>query len=109
MRNSAEFTGTIRIVIANFTKESSLFEEGMQPTFFSRQAHRQEKRAWHQSGFDIEYDESEFRRDINEYNQMKQKPWMQLSFSYTFDYASDEIFCCYTIPYTYTEMQAHLN
>ena len=34
---------------------------------------------------------------------------MQLSFSYTFDYASDEIFCCYTIPYTYTEMQAHLN
>ena len=29
MRNSTEFTGTIKIVIANFTKINSLFQNGM--------------------------------------------------------------------------------
>ena len=34
---------------------------------------------------------------------------MQLSFNYTFEFAGDEVFCCYTIPYTYSEMQKHLD
>ena len=34
---------------------------------------------------------------------------MQLSFTFNFEYGGDEIFCCYTIPYSYSDMQAHLN
>ena len=33
---------------------------------------------------------------------------MQLSFTYTFDHGGDETFCCYTIPYTYSDMKLHL-
>ena len=71
MRNAQDFTGEVKIVIANFTKEFSLFEEGMQPTFFSRKARLRKGKAWHQAGYDIEYEESEFRSQINEYNSTK--------------------------------------
>jgi hypothetical protein len=54
MRNAPEFTGTIKIVICNFTKEHSLFEEGMQPSFFSKKAFKKGK-GWYQAGNDIEY------------------------------------------------------
>ena len=33
---------------------------------------------------------------------------MQLSFLYNFEQGGDEVFCCYTIPYSYTDMQLHL-
>jgi hypothetical protein len=82
----------------------------MQPTFFSRKARAKKGKAWHQAGFDIDYEESEFRGQIHEYNSsLRQKPWMQLSFSYNFKHGGDEVFCCYTIPYSYTEMQVHIN
>ena len=46
-----------------------------------------------------------FKREINEFNRPGGcRQFMQLSFNYTFEYAGDEVFCCYTIPYTYTEM-----
>jgi hypothetical protein len=33
---------------------------------------------------------------------------MQLSFNFTFMIGGDEVFCCYTVPYTYTEVMVHL-
>jgi len=33
---------------------------------------------------------------------------MQLSFNYTFEKGGDEVFCCYTIPYTFSDMNLHL-
>ncbi len=33
---------------------------------------------------------------------------MTLSFNYTFKIKDDEIFCAYTLPYSYSQMQAHL-
>ncbi len=46
MRNSADFTGSVKIVIANFTKAHSLFNEGMQPSFFSEKAFAKHKKGW---------------------------------------------------------------
>lgn len=34
---------------------------------------------------------------------------MQLSFEFNFRYGGDEVLCCYTVPYTFTELQAHIN
>ena len=33
---------------------------------------------------------------------------MQLSFSFTFAHGGDEVFCSYTVPYTYSEMTSHM-
>ena len=33
---------------------------------------------------------------------------MQLSFDFQFMIGGDEVFCCYTVPYTYSECLAHL-
>ena len=33
---------------------------------------------------------------------------MQLSFKFTFAHADDEVHCCYTVPYSYTELTSHL-
>ena len=51
-----------------------------------------------------------YRREINDLNKPNpEKNYMQLSFEFTFEFPSDEVFCCYTVPYTYSEMQAHLD
>ena len=34
---------------------------------------------------------------------------MQLSFEFNFRYGGDEVLCCYTVPYTYTELTSHIN
>ena len=58
MRNAAEFTGVVNIVIANFTKKDSLFNnvsinyslicvQGMKPTFWSKKAHDKDGKEWH--------------------------------------------------------------
>jgi hypothetical protein len=39
----------------------------------------------------------------------KGKDYMQLSFDFTFREGGDEVFCCYTIPYSYSEMLIHIN
>jgi len=46
MKNSSNFLVTIKIVIVNFTKGNSLFNEGMQPSFWSLKAHQQEDEDW---------------------------------------------------------------
>ena len=34
---------------------------------------------------------------------------MQLTFNFNFEYGGDELFCCYTIPYSYHDLQSHIN
>jgi hypothetical protein len=33
---------------------------------------------------------------------------MQLSFDFKFSEGDDEVFCCYTVPYTYSKLMKHL-
>jgi hypothetical protein len=51
-----------------------------------------------------------YSREINDANPHNyRRPFMQLAFTFDFEYGGDEIFCCYTIPYSYSDMQLHLN
>jgi hypothetical protein len=110
MRNAPDYTGSVKLVIGNFTKVNSLYENGMQPSFFSRRACDKEGRGWYQAGQNIRYEESQYSKEINDMNYLSySRQFMQLSFTFNFEYTADEIFCCYTIPYSYSDMQAHLN
>jgi hypothetical protein len=46
--------------------------------------------------------------DNNELNPMCRRGYMQLSFTYQFQTANDEVYCAYTVPYNYTALQAHI-
>jgi hypothetical protein len=48
----------------------------MRPSFFSKRAHAQQNRGWFQSGLNIQYEESVYRKEINEYNKPSEKHWM---------------------------------
>lgn len=45
---------------------------------------------------------------MNHMNPSKHRNFMQLSFDFQFMIGGDEVFCCYTVPYTYSECLAHL-
>ena len=34
---------------------------------------------------------------------------MQLTFLFTFEHRNYEVLCCYTVPYSYSEMQSHID
>ena len=76
----------------------------MQPSFLSKLA----ATGWHQTGFDITYEPSIYAKEINDLNPKNQRPYMTLSFTYTFQIKDDEVYCAYTLPYAYSQMQAHL-
>ena len=50
-----------------------------------------------------------YTKDINDVNQSVSKNYMQLAFNFTFTEEQDEVFCCYTVPYSYSDMQSHFN
>ena len=63
---------------------------------------------WHQDGTDLAYEPSPYTKETNELNPRLKRDYMQLSFTYTFAKPYDEIFCAYTLPYTYSTLMAHL-
>jgi hypothetical protein len=73
MKNSLNFLGTVRIVIVNFTKGNSLFNDGMQPSFWSKQAHQLEDEDWFQAGTNVHYEDSSYTAEINHLNPYKNR------------------------------------
>jgi len=59
---------------------------------------------WFQDGKNIKYQLSDYNKDINDLNIYKQKEYMQLKFEFTFGHENDEVMCCYTVPYSYSEL-----
>ena len=84
------------------------FLQGQLPSFWSKKAHDLEEEDWFQAGTAVSYEESQYTEEINHLNPYKHRTYMQLSFNFTFMIGGDEVFCCYTVPYTYTEMLYHL-
>lgn len=80
----------------------------MKPSFWSRNAFEENKVGWYQYGTDVKYEPSPYTDDNNELNPMSRRFYMQLSFTYSFQTANDEVFCAYTVPYNYTALQAHI-
>ena len=81
----------------------------MKPSFWSMRAHEHHREEWYQGGNNIRYTPSEYMGDINDLNKDHRKYYMQLSFDYTFKHENDQIFCCYTVPYSYSDLISHLN
>jgi len=67
-----------------------------------------QKEEWYQGGDKIKYGPSDYMSDINDQNKDNRKYYYQLSFEYTFAYPNDQVFCCYTVPYSYSDMMSHL-
>jgi hypothetical protein len=81
----------------------------MKPSFWSLKGNMKEDRAWYNSGHNIKYEASQYRDDINELNTLSpKKNYMQLQFDFSFEEPNDEVLCCYTVPYSYSEMTVHL-
>jgi hypothetical protein len=80
----------------------------MKPSFYSKIASEDDGIGWHQDGCDFSFEPSIYAKDINELNPKMSKPYMMMSFSYVFKRAEDETICAYTLPYTYSAMQAHI-
>ena len=41
-------------------------------------------------------------------NPQRTRPYYTLTFDYTFEYTSDEVYVAYTVPYTYSQVQTHI-
>ena len=63
---------------------------------------------WHQFGQTVTYEPSIYTETINELNPKSTRQYMQLSFEYSFVQKNDEVFCAYTIPYTYSTLMSHI-
>jgi hypothetical protein len=80
----------------------------MAPSFWSKAGFEEIKLGWHQYGEDITYEQSRYMNEMNEVNPMRSRQYMTLSFTYTFKVENDEVFCAYTVPYSYSVLQTHL-
>ena len=83
--------------------------QGMKPSFWSKTANGncvpgEIPRGWTQECADVKYEPSSYAKDINELNPNKSRSYMQLSFEFRFTHFNDEVYCAYTVPYTYTAM-----
>ena len=70
--------------------------------FWSRYLYDESGMGWHPDGNDIVYEPSPYTKETNILNPKQQKSYMQLSFVYTFKKEFDEVYCAYTVPYSYT-------
>lgn len=50
------------------------------------------------------YKPSEYTDAINELNPQRLVNYRQLTFKYEFEYPNDEVYCAYSIPYTYSAL-----
>ena len=80
----------------------------MQPSSYSKKAHDTEGEDWFQAGTNVKYEDSEYSAEVNHMNPYKNRSYSSLSFDFQFMIGGDEVFCCYTVPYTYSEVLAHL-
>ena len=90
--------------VVNFTKDSSLYEQGMRICIAKRSTGYE----WFRGGEDIVYEQShlikKFSRDKN-----KIKYYYKLSFSYHFDNAQDLTLFSYAQPYTFSDLTTFIS
>lgn len=84
----------------------------MKPSFWSSKRNRnleENEGGWDQECCEnVSYDHSPYADEINKLNHPKARAFYQLSFEYKFTFPSDEVYVAYTVPYTYTQMAAHI-
>eukprot|EP00826_Nyctotherus_ovalis_P022204 TRINITY_DN17284_c0_g1_i3.p1 TRINITY_DN17284_c0_g1~~TRINITY_DN17284_c0_g1_i3.p1 ORF type:complete len:210 (+),score=36.90 TRINITY_DN17284_c0_g1_i3:69-698(+) len=111
--------GTFKFNILNFTKHDSLYRHGMRVAIFSAKKSSLAREGtlpkhylgWHRGCENIQYEVSRLTVDSGVRRWLPvvcggggKKVYYCLSFEYSFDYADDEVFFAYSVPYTYTDM-----
>ena len=84
----------ITLNISNFTKFTSLFQQGLKPSIFSWQKYLDKKIGWHRAGEKLEYTKVVRRGRV----------FFSLKFDYTFEYENDTVWFATSIPYTYSTL-----
>ena len=86
---------SVKFNIGNFTKPTSLFNDGMRPLIYS-----EKKGKWCRCGENISYSRS---RRLNS----KRNVYI-LTFTHKFDESDDKCYFAYSYPYTYSDLQDYL-
>ena len=85
---------TVRFHILNFTKNESLYSQGMLPVV---KAEALPHLGWHRAGLEVRYGPSKLNRS-------QRRAYFSLSFSYSFEPAG-KVFFAYAVPYTYSYLR----
>lgn len=89
---------TVRFHILNFTKNESLYSQGMLPVVRIEDL---PDLGWHRAGHDVRYGPSPL-------NRTQRRTYFSLSFSYSFQQAG-KVFFAYAVPYTYSFLRTTLS
>lgn len=84
----------ITLNIANFTKYTSLFQQGLKPSIFSWQKFKSKGIGWHRGGEKLSYKKVVRRGRV----------FFSLEFDYKFEYEEDIVWFATSIPYTYSTL-----
>jgi hypothetical protein len=91
---------TVKFNLVNFTKQDSLYSQGMLPCVYSTQACAAGlSQGWHRAGEHVSYAYSK----ISRFSMNKRSYW-QMSFTYAFQHEDDEVYFAYAIPYTFSRL-----
>ena len=88
----------ITLNVANFTKYTSLFQQGLKPSIFSWQKYKSSNIGWHRAGEKLTYNKVVRRGRV----------FFSLEFEYEFQYDNDIVWFATSIPYTYSTLWKYL-
>ena len=89
-------TAEVTFNIVNFTKNESLYSQGMLPVVFLE---KEPLKGWHRAGYDIKYRPSKLNSLLTE-----PKTYFSLSFSYQFENPHSKVYFAYAFPYTFSRL-----
>ena len=95
----------VKFNILNFPKSDSLFNYGMKVLIYSEKNSKNLATGWFRGGENIMY----YPNGVIRENSPSGKCYYTLSFSYKFDFSDDLVYFAYSLPYSYTEVQALLD
>ena len=88
---------TVRFHLLNFTKNESLYSQGLLPVVF---VEAQPHLSWHHAGLDVRYGPSKINRP-------QRRTYFSLSFSYAFQQLG-KVYFAYAVPYCYSFLRSSL-
>ena len=95
----------VKFNILNFPKSDSLFNYGMKILIYSEKNSKNLATGWFRGGENIMY----YPNGVIRENSPTGKCYYTLSFTYCFDFSDDLVYFAYSLPYSYTEVQALLD
>ena len=95
---------TYCFTIVNLYKAGSLYNEGMQPVFYSEREAREQGLGWHRAGHNIKY----FKTHMRRVNTKQETFCYGVTWSHTFKHSGDTCYFAHSFPYTYSNLQDYL-